>query len=74
MLISYGFFAWLNEGWRYRQLTSASSVAAFRDAGVPSVDLSAEPATLRALLNEAATAGRLVQGIDADRLLDELNA
>jgi len=73
MLIQYGFFVWLNEGWRYRQLSSPGSVASFRAGGGFVWDLSHEPATLRALLNEAKTAGRLVQGIDADKLLDQLN-
>lgn len=73
MLISYGFYTWLNEGWRYRQLSSPDSVKAFKDGGVPHVNLSDEKETLRALLNEAKTAGRLIQSTDADKLLDTLN-
>ena len=73
MLIQHGYFHWLNEGWRYRQLSSPGSVATFRAGGGFVWDLSHEPATLRALLNEAKTAGRLQQGIDADKLLDQLN-
>lgn len=62
MMLAYGWFVWLNEGWRYRLITSPGSVAALKTGHVPFVDLSNEPATLRALLNEAKTAGRLVGG------------
>lgn len=73
MLIQYGYFVWLNEGWRYRQLSSPGSVESFKAGGGFVWNLTGEAATLRALLNEARTAGRLVQGIDADKLLDQLN-
>lgn len=75
MMISYGWFTWLNEGWRYRALSSATSVAAMKDAGVPQVDLTHgdDYKTIRALLNEAKTAGRLVQSKAFDDILDKLN-
>jgi len=61
MLIQYGFFTYLNEGWRYRFLASPSSVKQFRDAGLPVVNLSNEnAATWRALREEAIADGRLV--------------
>lgn len=61
MLIQYGFFAYLNEGWRYRFLSSPNSVASFKSAGIPVVDLGgANAATWKALRREALADGRLV--------------
>lgn len=57
MLIRFGFFTYLNEGRRYRYLGEPTSVAAFRAAKVPEVDLSASEPTFLALRREAIADG-----------------
>lgn len=59
MLIQYGFYSYLNEGWRYRFLSDPASVAVFKASGMPVANLSDRPSTWKALRKEALAEGRL---------------
>lgn len=60
MLIRFGYFTYLDEGWRYRFLSDPKSVAAYEQAGIPVVKFDGENAgTWRVLRAEAIGAGRL---------------
>lgn len=72
MLLRYSYFTFLNEGWRYRQLTSPDSVAAFTAAGVPVVDLSNELSTFKALRREAQAVGRWVEDDNTRTVLERI--
>jgi len=65
MLITFGFYTYLNEGWRYRFLSDPNSVAAFKASGMPVANLSEHASTWKALRKEALQAGRL-EGEPAD--------
>lgn len=53
MMITFGWFVWLLEGWQYRLVTSPQTVNELRSAKVPEVNLSNNLGAVKELLGSA---------------------